>query len=91
MNLKLKDKLRERFNEHDLIGIYYGKGINFDEYDPEIEQLPLILHEKLSLKGFTDELHKLFQRMFSKELAGNKAKYWKLAKETYDLLKLGKK
>ena len=90
MDSKLKNKLREIFNKHDVMGIYFGKDVNFDEYDPEIKKLPFIFHEKLSLKEFTDELHKLFQRMFSKEIVGNKTKYLKLAKEVYELLKLDK-
>ncbi len=87
MNRKLKNTLREIFNRHDPIGIYFGKNANFDEYDPEIRQLPLIFHKEMALKEFTDKLHKLFQRMFFPEIAGNKAKYGKLAKQIYELLK----
>lgn len=87
MDSKLKAALREIFNKHDPIEIYCGKGVNFDEYDPEIKQLPLIFHKNMDLKEFADKLHKLFQKMFSPDIVGNKAKYGKLAKEAYDLLK----
>ena len=86
MNLKLKNKLREIFNKHDIIGIYQDKDVNFDEYDPEIEQLPPLFKKTASVNVFTEKLHEVFQRMFSKEDAGNKNRYGKLAKEVYEAL-----
>ncbi len=84
--LKLKNELREIFNKHDPIGIYRDKETNFDEYDPEIEQLPLVFNKTSSVKEFADKLHEIFQRMFSKETAGKKANYRELAKDVYKLL-----
>ena len=69
------------------MGIYFGKDVNFDEYDPEIEKIKLPLHKNLTLKEFTDQIHEIFKRMFFPEIAGNKIKYKKLAKELYDLLR----
>lgn len=85
METKLKNNLRAIFNKYDPMGIYSGKNVNFDEYDPEIEQLPLIFDKKLTLKEFEDRLYKLFQRMFFPEI--DKTKLKKLAKESYILLK----
>lgn len=90
MNLKLKNKLREIFNKHDLIGIYQDKDTNFDEYDPEIEQLPQVFRKTVSVKEFTEKLYEVFQRMLSKEVAGNKNRYDKLAKEVHEALRAQK-
>ena len=73
------------------MGIYFGKRINFDEYDPEIEQLPLFSHKNMSSKEFSEKIRSLFQRMFFKDLYGKKDKLRKVARETYDLLKADKK
>ncbi len=90
MDSKLKNKLRKIFNKHDPIGIYFGRNMNFDEYDPEIKQLPSIFYKARSRGKFQEEFYELFVRMFFKNIVGNKVKYKKLAKEVYDLLKVDK-
>ncbi|MBI2142849.1 hypothetical protein HYU20_00720 [Candidatus Woesearchaeota archaeon] len=60
--LKLKNELREIFNKHDPIGIYRDKETNFDEYDPEIEQLPLVFNKTSSVKEFADKLHEILTK-----------------------------
>jgi len=86
INLKLKDALRRIFNKHDLIDIYENKKINFDEYDPEIRLVLKKIKRDMTLENFTDELHKIFVKMFDERIAGPKSKYKKLSKEVYDFL-----
>lgn len=85
MNAKLRDKLRKIFNKHDPISIYAGPKINFDEYDPEIEELPFIFKRSKNSVEFLTEVHNVFIKMFD-ESAGPKSRYRKLAKEVYELL-----
>lgn len=87
MNSKLKNKLRKIFNKYDPIGIYFGKNINFDEYDPEIKGLIIRFKRSKNLNEFTYEMHNLFQKMFFPEIAGTKKRYKKLSKEVYNLFK----
>ncbi len=86
MNLRLRNKLRSIFNKHDPIKIYFGKKVNFDEYDPEINRVLIRFNRSRSLQDFTDELHIVFQQMFDNKIAGQKSRYKKLAKEVYTLL-----
>ena len=86
MDSIIRDKLRDIFNKHDQVGIYFGKGINYDEYDQEINGLIIRFKRSKNLEEFTSEIHTLFINMFDKEIAGQKLKYKKLAKEVYDYL-----
>ena len=86
MKKKIKNGLREIFNKHDPIGIYFGKETNFDEYDPEISGVIIRFNRSKNVSEFTSEIHNLVTKMFSKEIAGEKSKYKKLAKEVYEFL-----
>ncbi len=86
MNTKLKNELRRIFNKHDLIEIYENEKINFDEYDPEIKLILKKFKNNMPLAIFTDELHKIFIKMFDERIAGPKSRYKNLAKEVYNLL-----
>ena len=83
---KLKNTLRKIFNKHDPIGIYCSRNINFDEYDPEIKEVLVRFRKDANLENFTSQVHKVFQKMFGQELAGNKTRYRQLAKEINTLL-----
>lgn len=86
MDTKTKNKLREIFNKHDPIKIYFGKKINFDEYDPEIRLVPKAFTKSKNKKEFLEEFHQIFIVMFSKEISGPKKKYETLAREVYTFL-----
>ena len=82
-NLELKNKLRRIFNKYDQIGIYENKKVNFDECDPEIRQVLKKFKKDITLTNFTEELYKIFVKMFDKQIAGSKSKYKNLAREVY--------
>jgi len=86
MNSNILSNLREIFNRHDPIGIYFGKEINWDEYDPEISELLVRWRRSKNLKEFTSEIHNVFVKMFDRGIAGPKSKYEKLSKEVYNFL-----
>ncbi|MEK6867238.1 MAG: hypothetical protein AABX98_00300 [Nanoarchaeota archaeon] len=90
MDAKTKNKLRAIFNKHDPIKIYFGKKVNFDEYDPEIHLLPQAFRGSKNRKEFKEEVHKIFIGMFSKEIAGSRLRYEILAREVYCFLKAEK-
>lgn len=84
---KLKNEMRRVFNKHDPISIFYDNKINFDEYDPEIELIMLNLKKIKDYRGFLKLVYQVFQKMFSKEIAGKIEDYDKLAKEIFKILK----
>ncbi len=86
INSKIKDELRRIFNKHDPIGIYENEKVNFDEYDPEINLILKKFRKNMSLENFTDELYKVFIKMFDEQISGPKSRYKKIAKEIYKLL-----
>ena len=86
-NSKIKNRLREIINKYDPIGIYLDKETNFDEYDPEIEQILKVFNKNKNIKSFTKEIHRIFVRMFDENITGPILKYEKLAKEIYDFFK----
>jgi len=91
MEQEILNKLREIFTEHDLMNIYFGRDENFDEYDQEIELILKEFPKCKNPKEFRKKMHEVFQRKFSKELAGEEEKYNQIAKEVYEVLKHSKK
>ena len=87
MNTKIKQRLRKIFNKHDPIGIYENDKINVDEYDPEISGLIIRFKRSKNEDEFLLEIHTLFIKMFSEDIAGSKQRYKKLAHEIYSFLK----
>lgn len=87
MGKELKDTLREILNRHDPIAIYVNKKTNFDEYDPEITRILRVYKRYKDLDGFTDQVYKIFQKMFTIEIAGNRERYVLLSKDLWNLLK----
>ena len=77
MRQKILNKLRVIFNKHDPIGIYFGKKLNFDEYDPEIKDTAIRFKRSKNLKEFISEIHAIFVNMFDEKIAGRKSKYHK--------------
>ena len=86
MDLRLKNQLRDIFNKHDVAGIYFDKKTNYDEYDPEINQLIFVLNKVNNLSQMQTILSKIFERMFWKGFVKKKDTDI-LAKELYSLLK----
>ncbi|MBI1972776.1 hypothetical protein HYS50_02105 [Candidatus Woesearchaeota archaeon] len=83
MDLPLKNKLRKILNKHDPIGIYFGMRENFDEYDPEIEDIYRLSKQCKNLDTFVDGVHKIFIRWFGPETAKGKEEYIGLSKELF--------
>jgi len=81
-----QNKLREIFNKHDLVKIYFGKETNVDEYDPEIKQLLIHLDNIHSLEEMEKTLIRIFEDMFYRGIVKDKQKYKELTKELYNLL-----
>ena len=82
MKKEIKNKFRDIFNKYDLAGIYFNKRINYDEYDPEIEQLLLRLYKIKNKHDLEKELIKIFEVMFWKGVVKKKQEYTNLAKDT---------
>ena len=79
MNDKILSEMRRVMNRHDPIRIYSGKKINFDEYDPEINEIYKIFKKSKNLDNFTIKVHKIFQKWFSSDIARNKERYISLS------------
>jgi hypothetical protein len=78
----LFDRLEKLFFDHDPIGISYVQ----DEYDPEVERLlPRIAHVT-GPEQLTDEIHSIFQEMFSPEIAGPRKKYESIARDVWSVI-----
>jgi len=85
--LEQKIILRKILNKHDPIHIYFGKKINPDEYDLEIEKILLAFNKNNNLEKFTEKVYTIFIKMFSPKIAGDRSKYVKLAEEICNYLK----
>ncbi len=83
---KIRNKLRDIFNKYDVIGIGIGKE-NYDEYDPEINELIRVLDKIRSLSQMQKSLLKIFEKMFWKSIV-KEEKIRGLAKDLYDFLKV---
>ena len=88
MNPEIRDGLRRIFNKYDPIGIYFGEDVNFDEYDPEIDDMLTKFKRSKNLEEFTNEVHATFVRFFDEDIAGPKSEYRKLAEEVYGFLNI---
>ncbi len=86
MENKLLNGMRKILNNHDPIGIYFGKDVNFDEYDSEIEDIYKIFRKCKNLDKFVIEVHKIFIKWFSSEVAGKKEEYIDLSKDLFNFL-----
>lgn len=86
MDEKLINGMRKILNKHDPIGIYYGKKVNYDEYDPEISEILKVYKNCKNARVFTYKVHNIFKHMFSPEIAGNQKRYAQLSKELWNLL-----
>lgn len=78
--------MREIVTEYDPIGIYFGKNTNFDEYDPEIEDIFAEFKQCKSLEEFTAKVYRVFQKWFGSRIAGSKEKYTAISKDFYEFL-----
>ena len=78
--------MRKILNKHDPIGIYFGKDVNFDEYDPEIKDIYKIFKKCKNLDKFVIEVHKIFIKWFSSEVAGNKEEHIDLSRDLFNFL-----
>ncbi len=78
--------LRNIFNKHDLIGIYYGVE-NEDEYDPEIEELLRTLKRDEDPGALSRKIYEIFVRYFSEKLAGDRKQYDGIAHEILIILR----
>ena len=67
--VQTKNKLREIFNRHDLEELYFGRNINFDEYDSEIDMACIAFKKSRNQKEFTDKLYQIFRKMFNNDVA----------------------
>jgi len=86
VDITVRNRLRDIFNKHDVAGIYFDKETNYDEYDPEINQLIFVLNKINNLSQMQTALLKIFENMFWKGFV--KKKYSdNLAKELYGLLR----
>ena len=86
MNDKTLSEMRKIMNRHDPIRIYFGKKVNFDEYDPKINEIYKTFKKSKNLDDFTIKVHKIFQKWFSSDLAGNKEIYISLSRDLFNLL-----
>ncbi len=86
MNNKILNGMRKILNKHDPIGIYHSKKVNFDEYDPEITAIYKTHKRCKNLEKFVKEVHKIFIKWFSAEVAGKKEKYTPLSKDLFNFL-----
>ena len=86
-NYKMKNKLRRIFNKYDIIKIYQNDKVNFDEYDPEINEIVNGFNKFMNKSEFLKKVHLVFIRMFGKDIAGNRNKYKKLSDEVYVYVK----
>lgn len=77
----MKNELRKTFNKHDVIDIFESDEINIDEYDPEIEEVLKLKYQKLTPAEFRTKIHKIFIKLFGKNIAGPKTRYKELAEE----------
>lgn len=62
--------------------------MNFDEYDPEIDDILTEFKRSKNLEEFTNEVHAMFVNLFNSRIAGPRSKYGKLAGEVYEFLKV---
>lgn len=79
------DILREIVNKHDPIHIFSGRNIN--EYDYEIEDIYHLCKRCKSIDECENHIHKTFVKWFGRDIAGDKGRYHKLAKELFNVLK----
>lgn len=77
-------KARKIINKYDPIHLI-GMGCPVDEYDGEVRRILDALDKVNSPKELSDLIHKIFVKMFFKEIAGPKENYQKLASELYKL------
>ena len=78
----LYDELEKLFYKHDPIGISFEP----DEYDPEVELLLPRLSQVRTERELTNEIHAIFQHMFSPETAGPRKRYAPIARDTWELM-----
>ncbi len=86
MDAKVLNEMRIILNKHDPIGIYFGKKINFDEYDSEINEIYKAFQISKNLVAFIENVHKIFKKWFTPEIAGNKKRYVTLSNELFNHL-----
>ncbi len=86
MDAKLLNEMRIILDKHDPIGIYFGKKINFDEYDSEINEIYKAFQISKNLAAFIENVHEIFKKWFTPEIAGNKKRYVTLSNELFNLL-----
>lgn len=86
MDAKLLNEMRIILNKHDPIGIYFGKKINFDEYDSEINEIHKVFQISKGIAVFIDKVHNIFKKWFTPEIAGNKKRYVMISNELFNLL-----
>ena len=88
INSKLMNKLRTILNKYDPMGIYFGKNVNLNEYDPEIKNIYYDFKKCKNLKEFNKLVYSVFTYWFGGDVIGNKSKYSKISNEIYPVLKI---
>lgn len=82
------NRLRNILNKHDPIGIYFGKKVNFDEYDSEIKNIYKDFRRYKDFDQFCKRVYSIFKFWFGADVVGDKSKYDKLSKDLYLVLKI---
>ena len=86
MKNQTKEELRGIFNQYDIGGIPIQKDTNWDEYNPEIEQLELHLKRIKNVTDLENMLVMIFDKMFWKGISKKKDMN-KIANEVFRVLK----